>query len=58
MKDRYVVIQNGIVTNAVVADENFTLPGSLLIQSSTAAIGDTYEDGVFVSPPQPASSEE
>lgn len=49
---RFVIIENGVVVNAAVADaplaENW-------VESDTAAIGDLYADGAFRKPPaQPA----
>lgn len=46
---RYVIIENGVVVNAVVADE--AIGG--WIQSDTANIGDLYDGENFTAPPTP-----
>lgn len=47
---KYAIIENGVVVNVAVAEaplaENW-------ISSASAAIGDTYEGGSFVRPPDP-----
>jgi hypothetical protein len=45
---RYVIIENGIVVNAAVADEPF---GGGWVQSDTANIGDLYDGETFTAPP-------
>lgn len=47
---RYAIVENGIVTNAVVADEPF---GDNWVQSETANIGDLYDGVSFTAPPTP-----
>lgn len=51
MCDRYAIIENGIVTNVIVADESKA--SACCIQTDTAQMGDSYIDGIFVSPPLP-----
>ncbi|WP_273721165.1 MULTISPECIES: hypothetical protein [unclassified Bartonella] len=47
----YAVVENGVVTNIIVASENYVHAfGGEAIPSSKAQIGWTYKDGVF-SPP-------
>ncbi|CAK01597.1 hypothetical protein [Bartonella tribocorum] len=48
---KYAVVENGVVTNIIVASENYVhaFDGEA-IRSSEAQIGWTYKDGVF-SPP-------
>ena len=45
---RYVIIENGVVVNAVVADESFN---GGWVQSDTANIGDLYDGENFTAPP-------
>ena len=45
---RYVIIENGVVANAVVADEAV---GGSWLQSDTANIGDLYDGEKFTAPP-------
>ena len=45
---RYVIIENGVVVNAVVADEDF---GKNWLQSDTANIGDLYDGENFTARP-------
>jgi hypothetical protein len=47
---RYVIIEDGVVTNAAVADEPL---GSNWLQSDTADIGDLYDGENFSKPPTP-----
>lgn len=47
---RYVIIEDGVVTNAAVADEPF---GANWVQSDTANIGDLYDGVDFTAPPTP-----
>ena len=45
---RYVIIENGVVVNAVVAEESF---GGGWLQSDVANIGDLYDGVNFTAPP-------
>jgi hypothetical protein len=47
---RYLIIEDGIVTNAAVADEPL---GNNWVQSDTGAIGDLYDGETFTAPPTP-----
>lgn len=47
---RYLIIEDGIVTNAAVADEPL---GDNWVQSDTGAIGDLYDGETFTTPPIP-----
>lgn len=56
---RYAVIDGTIVENIIEAEEDFDLPGKILVPAGDGAdIGGTYENGVFTPPaprpPQPA----
>lgn len=58
----YAQIENNLVVNLIVVDEN-NIPEWIVaptyIQSDTAMIGDTYENGQFIPPaPIPPTSEE
>jgi len=48
---RFMVIENGIAVNAILANNPDSVPGFFLVQSDTANIGDLYADGVFTAPP-------
>lgn len=51
---RCVIITNGVVTNVVVTDPTKTnVPGSVVVASATAQIGDSYASGVFTPAPPP-----
>lgn len=50
---RYIVIENGVVVNAVVSEEEL---GSGWMQSDTANIGDLW-DGESFTPPGPSEEE-
>jgi hypothetical protein len=47
---RYLIIEDGIVTNAAVADEPL---GDNWVQSDTGNIGDLYDGETFTAPPTP-----
>lgn len=47
---RYLIIEDGVVTNAAVADEPL---GNNWVQSDTGAIGDLYDGETFTTPPTP-----
>ena len=50
---RYAVIENGVVTNAIMlASPDDLLPedGQTFVQSDVASVGYTYADGVFTAP--------
>ena len=50
MSDRYAHIVNGTVQNVIIANPDFSYgDGSLLVQTDTAQVGDTYANGVFTS---------
>lgn len=50
----YAIIENGIVTNIVVADENWDPTGMQVVAETTGCvIGATYVNGVFTPPAQP-----
>ncbi|MCZ2203992.1 hypothetical protein [Bartonella sp. A05] len=46
---KYAVVKNGVVTNIIVASENYVYPSSKgkAILSNEAQIGWIYKDGVF-----------
>ena len=52
---RYAEVSTGIVTTIIIAErEDDKGPGSWLdVTEMTCAIGDTYDGGVFISPPVP-----
>jgi hypothetical protein len=51
----YAVVQSGVVINTIIADSSFVAPtGAILVPSSTAQIGWTYNGSTF-SPPAPSS---
>lgn len=51
---RFAVVDGTTVENLIEADEGFELPGKLLVLAAEgAAIGGTYEGGVFTPPPPP-----
>ena len=44
--------ENGVVTNVLIADPSFSLPGQRLVflkEDDSVHIGDTYSDGIFTS---------
>jgi hypothetical protein len=45
---RYLIIEDGVVTNAAVADEPL---GDNWVQSDTGEIGDVWDGQAFVKPP-------
>jgi hypothetical protein len=45
---RYLIIENGVATNAAVADEPL---GDNWVQSDTGTIGDLYDGETFTPPP-------
>jgi hypothetical protein len=47
---RYLIIEDGIVTNAAVADEPL---GDNWVKSDIGAIGDLYDGETFTAPPTP-----
>jgi hypothetical protein len=47
---RYLIIEDGIVTNAAAATEPL---GDNWVQSDTGAIGDLYDGETFTAPPTP-----
>jgi hypothetical protein len=51
-----VVSEAGIVANVIKAPYDFSLPGTVLVPSESAKIGDRYdaESGQFSTPPPPA----
>lgn len=52
---RFAVLEDGVVTNVIEAEPEFAeLIGA--IPAPTAAIGDLYQDGVFIRPPAPVLS--
>lgn len=51
---RALLIKNGIVENAIVADESFSLDGFDVVFSDTAGVGWRYENGDFLPPEIPA----
>jgi len=56
---RYVVIDNGIVENAILADEGFVIEGKTLVQSDTAQIGQLWDGTDFSDPaPEPITSDQ
>jgi hypothetical protein len=61
MIERYVIVENGVVINAVVHDEEsgWNPPeGTLLIKTETASIGDMFDGTNFTSPPAPVPTAE
>lgn len=50
---RYAIIENSVVSNTIEADEDFAQQIGA-IPADSAAIGDHYIDGEFVSPEPPA----
>lgn len=50
---RFMVIENGVATNAILADSADALPGFTLVQSDVANIGDLWDGQVFTAPPPP-----
>ncbi len=54
---KYAVIENGLVTNVILADAGFSLAGKTLVRSDTANINDTYDGAVFIAPPVPPARE-
>lgn len=51
---RKAIIENGTVTNIIVADEQFTIPGAMMVpvaDNDPVFAGCLYRDGVFVPPP-------
>lgn len=51
MSDRYAVIENGVVTNVIIADSSYT--SDTCIRTDIGQEGDSYVDGEFISPPKP-----
>jgi hypothetical protein len=49
---RKALIENGVVTNVIEADEGFTIEGKTLVEAGTASIGWLW-DGETISAPQP-----
>ena len=52
MTNRYAIIENGLVTNVVVADAEFASQNGW-IDCPVAGPGWTYANGVFTAPPEP-----
>lgn len=50
---RFMVIENGVATNAILAENENAVPGLTLVQSDTANIGDLWDEQVFTAPPPP-----
>lgn len=48
---RFMVIENGVAVNAILAESADAVPGLLLVQSDTAKIGDLYDGQSFAPPP-------
>lgn len=47
----FAIIENGIVTNVIIASEEFISQSDMQgVFSSVAAIGDRYENGEFIKP--------
>jgi len=53
MANRYAIVENGLVTNVVVA-EAYIAHNNGWIDCPVAGPGWTYADGVFTEPPEPA----
>lgn len=48
---RFMVIENGIAVNAILAESADAVPGQTLVQSDTASIGDLWDGQTFSAPP-------
>ena len=45
---RYAVIENGLVVNAIVADEDYAQENKLVLMPDNVDIGWTYSNGEFI----------
>ena len=53
-----VVDETGLITNIIVANEGFELPGMLLVEATEhARIGGSYQNGEFILPSEPEAPE-
>lgn len=54
MRAAVVNTTTNVVENVIEFGENYPTPeDTLIVESDTASIGDTYADGIFTSPPPP-----
>lgn len=51
---KFAVIENGIVENVIAADDDFSIPGKILVPAGGAGVGWLWDGAVF-SPPAPPS---
>jgi len=55
---RFMVIENGIAVNAILAESADAVPGLTLVQSDTASIGEVWDGQVFSLPPPPPANKD
>ena len=53
---RYMLIEGGVATNAILVDDPAQFPSWTLVQSDTANIGDLYDGATFATPAPRATS--